>query len=376
MECVRGLAALWVFLFHIPDLVRMSMPGLSAFAAEGHRGVPVFFVVSGYCIFAAAERCLRQQASAGSFLRRRLRRIFPTFWISILLVLALPYALEALAALKSGSMQWPAPRWLAYSASDWLAIASLTKDLVDVPFGDQRGYTLVNSVYWTLGIELQFYLVMYAAISSGRHWRTCLALVSLFSFLAVGLAWFAVPGFFLSYWPAFLCGVLLRIAYAQGFSPLALCAGLARPRLAAGLLAAGATLAIVAALVAYGSRLGFLGTAVAAALILWCLGGLEQGSKVPHARRTPAARLLAIAAFPFLLLGECSYSVYLLHGKVYQLPAMLVRQGLPLTSPWHLPCVIVGTLALCYGFYLVVERRYMSQPSSATAERPALAVQA
>lgn len=367
MECVRGLAALWVFLFHIPDLVKTSLPTLYPLALAGHRGVPVFFVVSGYCIFAAAERCLQRQSDARVFLQRRLMRIFPTFWISILVVLVLPYTLEALSALKTGSMRWPAPRWLDYSALDWLAIASLTKELADVPLGHAHGYTLVNSVYWTLGIELQFYLVMYVAITLRRHWPVFLALVSLCSFVVVGLAWLPWPGLFLQFWPAFLCGVVLRLAYSHGFSPQAIAASASMPRAATWMLSVAGICAVAAWLARFGAGLGFLGTAFAAALLLWCLGGIEHAA-FEHGRGRPrAARLATMAALPFLMLGECSYSLYLLHGKLYQLPGMLVRQALPLDSPWHLPCVIAGTVVLCYGFYLAVERRYQAGTASAAA---------
>lgn len=79
LESARGLAALWVFLFHIAPLVAQSLPFLHSFALIGYYGVPVFFVVTGYCIFAAAQRAKKTGSGANLFLRRRALRIFRLF---------------------------------------------------------------------------------------------------------------------------------------------------------------------------------------------------------------------------------------------------------------------------------------------------------
>ena len=354
MECLRGLAALWVFLFHISDLVRVSLPALYPLAKEGHRGVSVFFVISGYCIFAAAQRCIQQQSSSREFLRRRLLRIFPTFWASLVIVLVLPYLLEILASLKTGSIVWPAPRWMEYSSLDWLGVLSLTKELLDTARGGGPGYTLVNSVYWTLAIEVQFYLVLYFAISLRRQWLTFVAVVSAASFVALEFSLLDWPGFFLHYWPAFLFGVLLRIAYSTGLDPRSTFG----KRELEGSLATIALVALLPWLVQLRYEMSFLGTAFISALVLWALGGIENGCKARIGSASMLGRLGSTMLAPLILLGQCSYSLYLLHGKLYQLPTMFVRQVFPVSNPFHLISVVAGTTLLCYGFYYVVERRY------------------
>ncbi len=49
LDPLRGLAALWVFLFHYHycDTLRQGFPSLCAFFGTGHLGVPMFFVISG-----------------------------------------------------------------------------------------------------------------------------------------------------------------------------------------------------------------------------------------------------------------------------------------------------------------------------------------
>jgi peptidoglycan/LPS O-acetylase OafA/YrhL len=61
------------------------------------------------------------------------------------------------------------------------------------------------------------------------------------------------------------------------------------------------------------------------------------------------------------MLGAMSYSVYLLHGKINPLPHMFVRQLVGPGSVWYGLLIIIGTLLLCYPFYLLVERRFLSK---------------
>jgi peptidoglycan/LPS O-acetylase OafA/YrhL len=364
MECARGLAALWVFLFHIPDMVKTSLPQLHALALQGYLGVPVFFAVSGYCIFAAAQRCIGQQSGSREFLKRRLVRIFPTFWASILVILVLPYVLEGLSALKTGTLAWPRPAWTEYALLDWIAVVSLTKDLLDGVRGGP-GYTLINSVYWTLAIEVQFYLVLYVAISFHRLWLAVLGAVSILGFIAMTGWLFKWEGFFLQFWPAFLCGVALRLAYSTGFHPRSV---FGKHEFLGSIGAMMALLFILALFTQSGHKFSFMETAAAAACALWVLGGVENGS-MARTERIPKFRELASALLvPLILLGQCSYSLYLLHGKLYQLPAMFVRQLLPVAHPLHLPAVVFGTILLCYCFYYFVERRYQRSAGKAPVQ--------
>src|SRR6516165_7858972 len=46
-------------------------------------GVPMFFVISGYCIAAAADGLRHSSRSVGNYFVRRIRRIYPPLWITI-----------------------------------------------------------------------------------------------------------------------------------------------------------------------------------------------------------------------------------------------------------------------------------------------------
>lgn len=107
LDIARGLAALMVFCFHISNLITAASPTLGRLASYGYMGVPIFFVISGYCMAASAKQVLRKNRSAGSFLRKRFLRIYPPFWASILVIMAIPYLLAGLSILKTGNYIWP-----------------------------------------------------------------------------------------------------------------------------------------------------------------------------------------------------------------------------------------------------------------------------
>jgi peptidoglycan/LPS O-acetylase OafA/YrhL len=263
---------------------------------------------------------------------------------------------------------------MQYNWLDWVGIVSLTKEALDNVRGGGEGYTLINSVYWTLSIEVQFYFVMYIAISFRRHWMIILGAVTLVSIVSLATSFLIWPGFFLQFWPAFFCGALLRLAYSRNLVPGLIFGKFELPGSVAVL---GLILVLLLAREHIQPGITFIETAAAAALALWALGGIEHGcaarGKPVNAFRRLAGKLL----IPFVLLGQCSYSLYLLHGKLYQLPSMFVRQLVPTTAPLHLVSIVLGTIVLSYAFYYLVERRYQGHAVSKPAQpqaRPATCV--
>ncbi len=56
------------------------MPEVADIVKYGYLGVDFFFIISGYVIFFSA-----QNKSAGDFLTSRALRLFPAFWVAVLL---------------------------------------------------------------------------------------------------------------------------------------------------------------------------------------------------------------------------------------------------------------------------------------------------
>jgi peptidoglycan/LPS O-acetylase OafA/YrhL len=373
LDTARGWAALAVFMFHLNDALAQSLPWLAKLTAYGSLGVPLFFVISGYVITAAAEGSLKKPGSANEFLRRRFLRIFPPFWASVAVVLAVPYLLEALSFLKTGHYVWPNNLIRVLSAGEWVQLMTLTK-VFGTPTGDlQAEFSPINSVYWTLAIEFQFYLCVYVALIFRRFFHLIILGITVASLVLLRYPLPLDGGLFIHFWPMFATGIVVFYLRKRRFTLGRL--GDSAVRLSATLTVA--SIFLVACL-AYAGKLGdvlqamfssaTLGFAVVSALILWLAEPLEA----PLARYLQHGHLLArgvIRGSTFL--GMISYSLYLLHAKVLEGPAMVARQVFSPTTPAYIALVILGTLALCTVFHIYVEKPFMSSKQKRHLSYPA-----
>lgn len=81
LDSLRGMAALAVVLYHYAygytQVVGRHMPGLDLKAADGHFGVYLFFIISGFVIFMTLER----SAKAADFSVSRFARLWPPYLV-------------------------------------------------------------------------------------------------------------------------------------------------------------------------------------------------------------------------------------------------------------------------------------------------------
>lgn len=100
MEGLRGLAVLLVFFVHYADRIRpwitdasVTGPLAVRIGDAGNIGVDLFFVLSGFLIYG---NLMDREQAYRPFMRRRLRRLYPTFLVVlgayVLLALAMPSA--------------------------------------------------------------------------------------------------------------------------------------------------------------------------------------------------------------------------------------------------------------------------------------------
>ena len=82
LTSLRFFAALWVVLYHLRELRVFSLPGLySSFAGIGYVGVSFFFVLSGFIlVYTYAGR----ECTPARFWRARFARIYPAYAFSLL----------------------------------------------------------------------------------------------------------------------------------------------------------------------------------------------------------------------------------------------------------------------------------------------------
>src|SRR5215471_1642650 len=90
LDMWRGVACLLVLVnhsvFYTAETVRASVSLtavnqlIATIATRAWAGVPLFFVISGYCITATIDSHRRKDGSVGTYFWKRFRRIFPPYW--------------------------------------------------------------------------------------------------------------------------------------------------------------------------------------------------------------------------------------------------------------------------------------------------------
>ena len=88
LDKLRGAAALMVVFFHLNAEAGFSGNVWREIAAYGNRGVEIFFLLSGFCIYAAAQRA----NGVGEFAWHRWWRVFPPYYFSLLVVIGVAVA--------------------------------------------------------------------------------------------------------------------------------------------------------------------------------------------------------------------------------------------------------------------------------------------
>jgi exopolysaccharide production protein ExoZ len=286
VDAFRGAACVAVVLFHslesFPAQALSPVLGrLRTFTGLGWLGVHVFFALSGWCIAERVASASRRGEPTIHFLADRLLRIFPTYWLALLFLLALRIAA---LPLNQASLSSTLPNgW-----SGWLADLFLLN-----PYLGQPASLMVS---WSLVYELGFYGL--AALALGLHRRGLPSRLLLC--IGVGLcAWpwieIEIPAaMVLGLWPGFFAGITAWWA-SRGASP---------SRLAVGIVFFAAALGL--------GQLGVRGltgaaptTAFLTSLILLLLMRLGL-NELPNNR----------LARGLLKLGAASYSIYLVHVTV------------------------------------------------------------
>ena len=227
LDSWRGLACLVVVLHHAGYflLIRGAeapVGGWTAWAQAGivelyHRmnlGVPVFFVISGYCIAASMDAHRTRRASPWRFLGRRAWRIYPPYWAAVAVFAATVAGLTRLGwpPIRSGihSLHLDHPGEL--TPAQWLGNLTLTETWRHRVLGGDP-YRNLTRIGWTLCFEEQFYLVGFALLLlfPRRLFGALLAasaLIFAVNIAAVDAGWTQVyEGIFPEYWYQFAVGL-------------------------------------------------------------------------------------------------------------------------------------------------------------------------
>jgi peptidoglycan/LPS O-acetylase OafA/YrhL len=214
---LRGIASFWVVLFHMGaghhiTALKMIMPLWVSIAMFdwGYLGVPIFFVLSGF-VMAYTVRQIKINGSLGiKFVLRRLIRLSPPYYFAIAFAIGMGF-------LKAYALGVAQPH---VGLSDIVAHLLYLQEMLSK--------SEINSVFWTLGIEVQFYfafaillVISDSSILQSIHSQARIYLIGFVSLLS--LLWPAhITQYqlwhadFLGFWHSFLAGVLVCWGWIEG----------------------------------------------------------------------------------------------------------------------------------------------------------------
>ena len=358
LQALRAIAAISVVVHHVLLAIYKHSPdrdvlSLSTGARWGidllASGVDLFFVLSGFLMFHIAGPYVLGKRSTGHFLVHRLVRVWPVYAIATTLMLLL-----MLYRSKGAPIFDMQPiRLLSY-----LFVPS---------FNEIGSLQPIIGVGWTLNYEMLFYLLFALALlvrriplilSVAALLLSVILLARLFPEGSV-IGTFAGNLILLE----FLIGGMIALAHRSGH--------LARLPAVPTLLT-GLALLLALAWVSSQDPLRFLARGVPAAIIF--MGMLRLGNTVRWSRLT-------------LLLGNASYSIYLLHILViyelmYRMRFTFDRLGM--LDYWvaaAIPLLSLASIVVGVAFYLMIEKpllammhahlRSSGQPGMAIGAEPA-----
>jgi peptidoglycan/LPS O-acetylase OafA/YrhL len=307
LTSLRGLAALWVVLYHYSTVYfpRLDIGDYSNLIAKGYLAVDLFFMLSGFVMTHVYYRAFSESITQNyrNFLVARIARLYPLHLLVLFLFLATALTSQLLLYMRTGSFHG-IPLEGARSMGAFAANLFMLQGLA-------AGKLSWNYPAWSISVEFLAYLGFPFALP--LIWRAHDAVkfaLALFLFAVLGLLAFVTKDDF-NQWngpitllrclPEFILGTLLYCAYRSGFGAAVL-------------------------------KLDYVATGIVAATIVSLhLGGPDFltvilfAGLILAAVSNSGAFAQAINVAPLVWLGDISYSLYLIHGFVQFLATKLLE---------------------------------------------------
>jgi peptidoglycan/LPS O-acetylase OafA/YrhL len=296
LDGIRGLAALYVVVFHIflrsfPGYPVDHAPFWAAWFIYGRFAVVVFIVLSGFSLALSPARHGWRLGASARFAQRRARRILPAYWAALAFSLAVAWLII------------PQPGQGVPDLGSVLANGLLVQNLMPAH--------LPNAAFWSMAVEAQLYVAFPLLLLMVRRWGA-LAMLATVTLVAatVGVVGPHVPRLdtFVIHSPPELAALFALGVLTAGIVG----ASTARTSWPWARLSLAAAAPVVATIWWQGSlwtldHLLWVDLALGPA-IACLLAGLATGQ--------PAALLRLLDTRPVRSLGLSSYSLYLIHAPI------------------------------------------------------------
>jgi peptidoglycan/LPS O-acetylase OafA/YrhL len=204
LDGLRFVAAVAVMLFHYTaaekllwgNPSRLEFPTMNLLTRYGYLGVQLFFIISGFVILMTAYG-----RSIEDFVASRFARLFPAYWVAVIGT----FVLQSF---------WHGDR--DSTALQALVNMTMLQSVVGIPG--------VQGAFWTLWVELKFYLLIGLFVVVGMNRARVIAFAFLWPLLAKIAAATDSPVLVSllmpSYAPYFAAGMLMYVAHRHGHNLL------------------------------------------------------------------------------------------------------------------------------------------------------------
>jgi len=270
LQCLRGLAALLIVLFHISSNYKEIFGSKLIFGLfdSSDASVDIFFVLSGFIIYYTSEKLIGT-GHLKQYAYSRFTRIYPIYWISIIHLVFFR---------------------IAFDPNYSFDLLSFVKTIFLLP-----GHEMFNGVSWSLSHELYFYLLFALFIFNRK-------------FLLLGATIFVLSIVQYIYPPLFSDSLVSFLFHKRNLLFAAGCLLAANIHNLPQLTSTKAKSLFIASLIGYfawgfnnpSHQLDILIYGIIALCLVWSLLSLEP--------------MLSKKSYqPFIKLGDASYALYLLH---------------------------------------------------------------
>jgi len=339
LQVGRAVAALMVLFFHLGGTINAEkyyglnfVPQLAVFRF-GDAGVEFFFVLSGFLITFIHYDDIGKREKVFSYLKKRLVRIYPTYWFCLTLVIV--------AALGFASLRETLPSGLVTYLLTYLLVPQ------DKAIVGGTGAPILG-VAWTLQYEMFFYL-SFAVFILSRLAGFLLLGSYLIGFAWVrfqGISWFPMDFLFAEYCFMFLFGAIVGVLYSRSI-PMKF----PKTSLILGILG----FALIAAIDVIYRDSSYLdnrmerklGYSLCSALIIYALVTLEDAGQISVKNRL------------LLLIGDASYAIYLIHFPIVSAVTKFFYHLFPKVNYFAVSNFLIGSvvcIAVGIAIHLLFEK--------------------